>query len=210
MDAQKPKTVEEMLEAEHHINEDIQSVIDAYRSVIGDSTKTNVIYASNPITSGKRLYDALKTSGYSCVQDFKAKNPEIYKTQIMGENVDDGIGFAAELRTQNPGSIVIAPVMYHKNNWTEPIYMDMWERVIRTFVKRIAFNENYHYSTGCAEELLIGVREGKEISDRKGNILNPREELQKLGKAINDIATVTGEVHKDLFRIYRKLYGLLN
>jgi hypothetical protein len=182
--------------------DDIKHILSGYNAVIGKGDQT-IIYTSVPISTGKNLYNALKKHNYRSREEFKLKNIEAYYKEVRDVNVKSAIEFAEELRKQN--KVVINPGDFDKQDWQDTTYMIYWEQVIDKYIDEIHFNQDYHYSTGCVEELLLGMVMDKKLFHRNGSELIVAEEIPKLWKAAEDITNVCNNEPKNLINFIMKI-----
>jgi len=193
----------ETIRARHErVLEDIENILSGYQAILGDR-KQNVTYTSVPVSTGKHLYEALKKYKYRSKDELKQKNINAYNIEVRDLNVQSAKDFASELR--NKGKIVINPGDFKEQNWQDTLYMCYWEQVIEKFISEIHFNNDYHYSTGCVEELFIGIDKNKGLYHRSGKPLIVSEEIPKLWKAAEDITNVCDEEPKNLVNFIMKI-----
>lgn len=194
----------EVLKKRHEqILEDINNILSGYQAVVG-AGKQKVIYTSVPISTGIALYNALKKYKCKSKAELKLKNIKAYNQEVRDINVKDGKKFAEDLRTKNK-KIVISPADFKEQAWQDIQYMAYWELVIDQFIDEIHFNNDYHYSSGCVEELLIGVVKNKKLFHRDGKPLVLSEEIPKLWAAAEKITNVCNEEPKNLINFIIKI-----
>ena len=153
---------------------------------------------------GFLLYENLEKYNVKSMEELVAIDAGMRK-KIMDANIKDGLEFGRELRDRKH-PIVIVPGEFFAKGWTQEHYMALWEPTIKNLVKGICFNNNFHHSDGCVEELLIGVENHKELYTRDGfRRMNLKDEVQKIGDAIGHIEKITGKVPQKLFNNYSRL-----
>lgn len=195
--------ISNLLEQERRVLESIDFSLKGMSTAISPSKKKKVIYASSPITSGKRMYDAFNDHECVSLQELKALDENIFKEDVMGPNLQAGAEFGDRLREIDEVGLVIAPGVFFGKGWTQQHYMSLWKQVIKRYADVICLNENYQYSNGCLEELLLGCVFGKELRDHEYNIIKPKGELPKIEKAIEWIDGSGADV-TNLFNSYRE------
>lgn len=203
-------TLDKVLEQEQRIVDWITSNLDAYASVLGYPSQrhnyTHIAYASSPITTGPRMYEAFKQHGVSTVDNLTKISPHSFKHHIITPNIHDGKLFWQAIQETGNYNAVICPATFFAKGWTQEHYMSLWERVIETFTTVIHFNNGWHLSNGCAEEYLIGLRTGKQLYEGPTQTpLPPEKALTLLEQGINHI-TALGADTKPLTNTYRRIY----
>lgn len=137
------------------MKDSIEIVLSAYRSVVGDLT-----YVSMPITSGKKMYEILKSLGLKSQDELKTKmgNDFIYE-QLIKPNIKTGTRSAEEVAKVNVGP-VIAPAYFEarKQRWNQDEYMAMWLAMIEEKVNRVVLLDGWEFSNGGSEEYLHSVQ----------------------------------------------------
>jgi hypothetical protein len=190
------------------IHDQISSAISVFETVIDDHVLNalgiKTIYASAPITTGFLLYQMLESRNVKSMEELLTIDNDMRK-KIMDANIRDGFEFGEELRSKRY-PIVIAPGKFFAKGWTQEHYMALWEPTIKRLVRVICFNNKFHYSDGCVEELLIGLQYQKELHIRDGfKMLNLREETHKIADAIDHIEKITGKAPQKLVNNYSRI-----
>ncbi len=192
-------------EVEKTVQDEIKSTISAYKSIVSQGRLQEFgvrpIYASGPITTGFRLYEALEKYNVKTIEELVVIDPDIRK-KIMDANIRDGMEFADEIRSKER-PLVINPGDFFAKGWTQVHYMGLWEPVIKEFAPVLDFNYKFHYSDGSVEELLIGLRNDKELRTRKFKRLVLKDEIPLIEDAINHIDRIIGQVPQKLFNLYK-------
>src|SRR5207249_1208085 len=137
--------------------------LSTFRSVSpaeGEAHRRGAVYASSPITSGLRFFNFMKDLDVKSAQDLKSH--PLFKKRVMNPNLTDGENFGTKLRTDGYPLVIVPGAVFAKG-WAQEHYMSLWRQVIVRFASKIAFNANWHWSTGCVEEFLIAVENGKHI-----------------------------------------------
>lgn len=131
----------------------INLVLSAYRSICN-----RVLYASVPITTGKRFYEVLEKYGVKNLEDLLAKNKDVFFAEIIKPNIECGNDFANGL-AKKLGATVIAPSVFEakKQRWGQDEYMFLWYRFLEERVKEIHLMPFPNYSNGSAKEMVRGI-----------------------------------------------------
>lgn len=191
--------ISERLQQEQRILTDIRGTVNTFNCVLGEVT-----YASSPLTTGKRMYNLFEKHGVTTVEALKQViTPEGYVEQVLQANIREGIEFGNEI-VRRGSACVIVPGVYFRNGWTQEHYMSLWNQVIVNFAKRIDFNDEYQYSTGCVTEFLIGLENGKVLAQRDGSVIDPKHEVARIALAIEDVDRIGVDV-KPLFEPFREI-----
>ncbi|MDD5012417.1 MAG: hypothetical protein PHQ66_02100 [Candidatus Nanoarchaeia archaeon] len=198
--------IEELVKLNDRIFDEINSNLTMLGAVLDNKCK-DVIYASSPITTGYRMYKIFEKYKVKSVAELKELDKEVFKREIMDENISDGLEFKFELLDKNY-KYIIAPGEFFAKGWTQEHYMSLWEKVIKKFSNIICFNDNYQYSNGCVGELIIGIKNNKQLRKREDfAIINPKEELNQIEKAIEHIDKIGADT-KTLSNLYLELKDL--
>jgi len=197
-------SVSERLAQEDRILREIRMTLSSYRSVspLGETRRRGVVYASSPITSGLRLFNLMRREGVKSPDDLK-QSP-LFRKEVVDANISNGEKFGNELR-RNGYPLVIVPGAFFAKGWTQGHYMSLWRQVIIRFSSKIAFNENWQWSSGCVEEFLISIENDKIMlnSDTK-RIETPRLASEMIRGAIDQIDD-WGFDAKPLYDIWRQI-----
>lgn len=135
-------------------------VLGAYRSFRGDRRKL-LAYVSMPITSGKRLYDAMTAHGVTTVQGLvDAIGKDGFYGTVIKPNIDDGVALADRLGLAATDRLFIAPSVFEakKWRWSQDAYMSLWYRVIGELAGAHYMMDGWEYSTGGVKEALFSFR----------------------------------------------------
>lgn len=191
----------ERLAQEDEILRSIRSALNAYDTI--SNPMQEVVYASSPITSGKRMYEIFRAHGASSIEDLKQIDPNLYYEQIMSANIGDGIKFGQDLVSRGFAQVIV-PGKFFQEGWSQEHYMSLWEQVIDRFAEQIHFNNYWQYSNGCAQEFLFGMHHNLPLFSRDGIQMNPGEEAGKIRLAIDEIDKV-GVNPITLYNTYRRI-----
>ncbi len=198
--------IEELVSLNERIFDEINSNLTMLGTILDDKCK-DVIYASSPITTGYRMYKTFEKYKIKSAEELKAVDKEIFRNEIMNKNIDDGLKFKQELNKKY--KYVIAPGEFFAKGWAQEHYMSLWEKVIKKFSNIICFNDNYHYSNGCVGELIIGIKNDKELRKREDfSVIKVKDELNYIEKAIEHIDKIGADT-KNLSNLYIELRELV-
>jgi hypothetical protein len=133
----------------------------------------HVIYCSSELSSGLRLFDALRRHSVKTPAELKEQLGEAwYQANIWNVNVRSGIVFAEAVRAAFPdGTIAITPAPFSAPGWSQPEYLYFWEMLLRTRIKSVWFNRNWQFSNGCTFEFAVAHDAGLPTFDHNGQIL---------------------------------------
>ncbi len=174
--------------------------------------RKGAMYASTAITSGIRLYTAMRDLGFTDSADFKKHEPEKFRTLVMQPNLKDGDEFGELLRGYG-WPLTVVPGQFWAPGWGQTHYMSFWRTVINLLTKNTCQNTDWCFSTGSAEEFLIALRfnmdghEHKRMFIRDGSRVfpaNPSACADDLRRAIDKIAS-WGFDPTELYNIWREI-----
>jgi hypothetical protein len=144
------------------------------------------IYCSSELTTGMRLYEALREHRLKTAAELKEKmGAEWFHVHIFGFNVHAAAGFARSARARvDDDTMVITPAHFNAPQWTQPEYLGFWETLIRTRTKKVWFNRNWEFSNGCAFEYAVAADAGVATCNHLGAPLEPKQAIRALHTAI--------------------------
>lgn len=139
----------------------------------------SAVYASAPVTSGRRYYESLKNLGTN------ERDAEFIK-QIVQLNRNDAVLFVQSLRERFP--IVIDPTILRDiTDWSQEEYRVLWSEVIEKYVNKAVFIYEWEYSNGCCFEFLCAKRVGVETMDHDMNPLSLRQASRLIQSALGNL-----------------------
>ena len=195
-----PSNYETLRHQEGQILNQIKATLSFAPTMIGEG---NVLYASSPITTGRRMYDRFQEHGATSVDELNRTVPGSSR-DIMQKNIEDGRQFGNELRTQT-GKLAIVPGEFFGPGWAQEHYMSLWKQVINRYADEVHLNTNWEYSNGCAEEFLIGLEKDMPLVERHAtNGMTQKEGVAKIHGAIDHIGAIGAEPKK-LFDVVREI-----
>jgi hypothetical protein len=168
--------------------------------------RERAIYCSTELTSGRRLYEALRKNKCQNKTELKAKMGEEWiKENIERVNFENARKFAEYVRnTIGDNATVITPAPLHVPGWEQPEYNDFWRSLLRSRIKFAWFNSNWQFSNGCTFEFGIAQEVGLRTLDRNGNRLERSAGIKLMRRAIqtlNDQGFDASELCKNLERL---------
>ena len=155
--------VSDQLAREDRILKEIQIALSAIRTMDSNTRScVGAVYASAPVTSGRRLYQAMAEYSITSPLEFRKAHPDLFKAIILKKNIRDGQRFGSSLEDRG-WKRVIVPGTFFANGWTQEHYMTLWRQVIVRHAHTVALSTDWEWSLGCSEELLIAIQHGKDI-----------------------------------------------
>lgn len=147
------------------------------------------IYCSSELTTGMRLYEALRTHGVRTAAELKGKlGRDWFGVNIFDANVKSGKEFAQCVRNRlTDKTIVITPGPFTAPTWTQPEYLFFWEELLRTRIKSACFNRNWQFSNGCVFEFAVAQDHGVPALNHNGETLELEEGIQMIEGAIQTL-----------------------
>ena len=196
--------VSERLAKEDDILREIRLALNAFRSVAhGGRRRKGAVYASQAITTGPRLYHIMRKLGFGCPHEFRQQEPEKFKKLVMQPNLEDGKRFVQYL-TDKGFPLVIDPGRFFAKDWMQEHFMSLWRQVIIRYARTGAFSAGCGWSTGGAEELLVGIQYDKRLLAADLTPLDPYKAADEVRKAIDNIDEM-GFDYKPLYELWRKI-----
>jgi hypothetical protein len=169
---------------------EVDVVSTAYSSVLS----RHFTYVSTPITSGRRLYEAVRRSGLP-LPEFLA-NKQAMKEEVIRPNVEHANEVAYRLMDRF-NAPAIAPSVFEARalGWGQDDYMALWFKVINEKVTLTAMLDGWEYSNGACEEVTesflmqAGFRGRTTIVVKRedGTALKAAEVFHRLVAAMYDL-----------------------
>jgi len=196
--------VSERLAKEDQILREIRLALNAFSAVgCNDKRRKGAVYASQAITTGPRLYNVMKKMGFGSAEEFRTTDPTSYRALVMEPNLADGRRFADFLE-ENGWALVINPGRFFAKDWMQEHFMSLWRQVIVRYARTVAFSTGCWWSSGGAEELLVGIQHKKRLLDADLNPLDPYVAAERVRNAIDEIDEMGFSV-KPLYELWRKI-----
>lgn len=144
------------------------------------------IYCSCELTTGTRLYEALRKYNLKTAAELKEKlGKGWFGANIFDANVKMGKEFAQCVRNRlTDKTIVITPGPFAAPAWSQPEYLFFWETLLRTRIKAGCFNRNWQFSNGCTFEFAVALDAGLPTLDNNGEPLELDQGIQLIESAI--------------------------
>jgi len=173
--------------------EEIDMVFSGIDCVLNDE---KAIYCSSELTSGARLYDALRKNEVKTAAELKRKLGKAWWSKnIFDANVKLGKEFAQCVRDSlNDKTMVITPGPFFARDWSQPEYLFFWETLLRTRIGSAWFASNWQFSNGCTFEFAVSCDAKIPTFDYDGKPL-------ELDKGVQLIELAIERLEKDGFDI---------
>lgn len=169
-----------------HHHEEAEMVFSALDCVLN---RERAIYCSSELTTGDRLYKALRKHGLKTSAELRKQlGEQWYKTNIWDLNVAAAVKFAQDVRRKPPGkTMVITPAPFAAPGWSQPEYLSFWETLLRTRIQSAWFNSNWQYSNGCVFEFAVAHDAGLPTFDDAGQALDLSRGIELINRAIEEL-----------------------
>lgn len=149
------------------------------------------LYVSSELTTGRRYYRLLAEHGISTHEELRqVLGPEGWRQHLWDPNAEAANDFAADLRRQQPQSLVMTPAPFVAPEWGQSEYLGFWDRVIRSRVRAVYFNDGWQYSNGCTFELTVALEAGLPTFDAAGVPLDGETALHHVQQAQQELSTL--------------------
>lgn len=167
-----------------HYREEVDMAFSAIDCLL---CRDRAIYASTELTTGVRLYDALRQTATKTSAELREKKSrEWFTANVWDPNVRGAIDFAEGVRrVQDDRTLVITPAPFTAPGWTQPEYLAFWETLLRTRIKSVWFNRNWQFSNGCTFEFAVAQDAQLPTRDHEGNPLDIDMALELIKEAIH-------------------------
>jgi hypothetical protein len=144
------------------------------------------IYCSSQLTTGVRLYQALRVHDLRTASELKEKmGPQWFESNIVRVNVRCAMDFAKFVRESVANNImVITPSAFLAPHWSQTGYLGFWETLIRTRIRNVWVNLDWEFSNACAFALAVALDAGLPTMDCHGSVLGSAELIQRLEQAV--------------------------
>jgi hypothetical protein len=148
------------------------------------------MYCSSELTSGLRLYQALRQHGVNSRPELENLLDEgWFETNIFQRNVHLAREFAKDIKAHlDQHSMIITPAPFVAQGWDQTEYLSFWEVLLRTRVKAVCFNENWQYSNGCTFEFAVALDAGLQTFDHRGQPLERDQATGLIDRAVVELA----------------------
>lgn len=152
------------------------------------------IYCSSELTSGRRMYEALRKNNAQNEDELKEKRGKDWVTEnIRKVNFENARRFAEYVEyvrnTIGDNTMVITPAPLEVPGWGQPEYNEFWQRLLHSRIKSVWFNCNWEFSNGCTFEFAVAQDHGLRTFDRDGKPLDRCEGIELITAAIEQLET---------------------
>jgi hypothetical protein len=176
-------------------------------------SREKVIYAGAELTTGLRLYRALREFRVKTAAELKQlKGAEWYGEHLWDPNVTAAKEFAAHIRAEvGKEHVVVTPAFFSAPGWKQPEYLSFWEELLRTRIHASWFKADWQYSNGCTLEFAVSTDAGLSTHDHHGQPLSVRQAIELIRAAIRDLESSgfdTATLHKNLARLRPSTAGV--
>ncbi|HEV3219545.1 MAG TPA: hypothetical protein VGZ48_07220 [Candidatus Acidoferrales bacterium] len=170
-----------------HHREEVEMVFSGIDCVLNGE---RAIYCSSELTTGLRLYSALRENKVKSAGELKEKmGGPWYTANIWNANVKSSNEFARSVRRASKDKeIVITPAPFSAPGWGQHEYLLFWETLLRTRIKSAWFNHNWQYSNGCTFEFAVALHAGLYTFDHRGDALDRAAGIDLIQSAIKELA----------------------
>ena len=183
----------------------------ALRSIDCALNRGQAIYCSSELTTGRRMYEALRKNNAQTKDELKEKKGEDWVTEnIIKVNFENARRFAEYVEyvrnTIGDNTMVITPAPLDVPGWGQPEYNDFWRRLFHSRIKSVWFNCNWEFSNGCTFEFAVAQDYGLRTFDRDGNLLDRFEGIELIRAAIQQLEAQkfnTSKLAENLERLKR-------
>lgn len=147
------------------------------------------VYCSTELTTGTRLYGALREHKCKNTADLRATMGEAwFKNTIVDANARSANQFARQVRALLRGTeLVVTPAPFAAPGWSQPQYLAFWETFLRTRVKCVWFEKDWQFSNGCVLEFATAHDVKLPALDHSGNALGLGQATQLIESAIQQL-----------------------
>jgi hypothetical protein len=146
------------------------------------------IYCSSELTTGIRLYTACLDNGvtdrYALAEKF---SKDWLRDNIFKVNETEANRFADEVQSKRQRT-TISPAALFVPEWGQHDYLSFWDKLIKTRISEVHFNENWQYSNGCTFEYAAAKAANLLTYDSDGRLLGAAEASQMIRQAIDFLA----------------------
>jgi hypothetical protein len=144
-----------------------------------------VAYLSVPITSGKReleLLAALHTS----LGTLQSVHRDRWLAEVVTPNEQDAARYAATLRAQMAGTLVVDPSRMRVVGWDQNDYNTFWIALIERFAVRIIAAPGWEFSRGARGEIALALVRRLPVQTIDGATLDENRARHDAEKALEE------------------------
>ncbi len=148
--------------------------------------RDKAIYCSSELTTGWRLYEALRRLHLKTADELRKREDEWRR--LWDANCQAAIEFAGCVRSGlRDQTMVITPAPFSAPGWSQQEYLGFWEELLRTRIVSAWFNLNWEYSNGCTFEFAVAQDAGLPAYDTDGNTLERKSGIERISRAIEQL-----------------------
>ncbi len=151
------------------------------------------IYASAPITSGRRSVELQRSQG-------RVPRSEDVQRLVIEPNLHDARAFALRLRERFGGRVIDPSRLPLLEGWEQSDYYRLWGDVVQNRTEIAVFLDGWEYSAGCRNEFEVAAKSGVPACDSQLRPLSPKrgrelmrkvqESLRCEGQEVTSLASV--------------------
>jgi hypothetical protein len=168
------------------------------------------VYASSPLTTGRRARSLMREHGVVDTSTLRSRLGEAgYHDLLWNPNVAEAVAFAERIRAELGYELVITPAPFVAPDWSQDEYLALWERVIRTRVKLVFFNDAWQYSSGCVFEYAVAVDTGIPAFDAAGKAVVASDGRELAEGALRELEAegLASELMRKSVELIRRVTG---
>ncbi len=181
--------------------EDVEMALSATDCALN---REQAIYCSTELTTGQRVYKALRNRGLKTTDELKDRmGREWFRQNIYDVNAHYAAEFAEYVhqRLADDHCIIITPAPFYAPGWGQKDYLEFWRRLLRSRIKSVWFNSDWEFSDGCTFEFAVAQEVGLRTLNRNGNTLDCSEGIELIKTAIEKLGAEdfkTSELRENL------------
>ena len=154
--------------------------------------REQAIYCSTELTTGQRLYEALRKRGLKTRDELKERmGREWFAQNIYTVNAHYAAEFAECVRKKlgevNDITMVITPAPFSAPGWGQSEYLAFWRRLLRSRIRSVWFNSGWEFSDGCTFEFAVAQEVGLRTLDRNGNPIDRSDGIELIKAAVQKL-----------------------
>src|SRR5580704_1765603 len=140
------------------------------------------IYASSPITSGRRLHRFM-TQPPLKLGTYRSSATRAMYRRVIAPNERDALAFARRLRREYKTPVIDPSRFRAGQGWTQDHFNALWAAVIKEYCELVVFADGWEYSSGCTAEFVEAVKARIPTLDEKGNIMGRDDAIGLISRA---------------------------
>lgn len=145
---------------------------------------SNYTYISSPITTGIKLLNLINLDHkQSLLLKDEYFNDE-YKEIVIEQNIQSIRNFKIKNKLTETGGI-IDPSGFEESEWSQIDYLFFWGEIIKKYVNKIIFLNEWYYSRGCIYEFYLGLKKDIKLVNENFIDLNNKDCLLCIQQAMD-------------------------